>query len=68
MNTDIRDEHDAFNSIVQGLRIAQAGAAAMGRFRPDQRQAWDMLTNTYRVCAESAYKLAEEAATRHVRN
>ncbi len=61
---DIRDEHDAFRAITEGLKIAMSGAQAMSRFRPDTRDAWLMMAQTYAVCAESAYKLAEEAAGR----
>lgn len=60
----IRDEHDAFQAIINGLKIATSGAQAMSRFRPDTRDAWLMLAQTYAVCAESANKLAEEAASR----
>lgn len=68
MTPDIRDEHDAFQSLVNGLKIAEAGARAMARYRPDQSRAWEMMAQTYAVCASSAYKLGEESATRHVRN
>jgi len=64
----IRDEHDAFQALVNGLKIAGDGERAMGRFRPDQKKGWDLMANTYAVCAESAYKLAEEAATKQVKN
>lgn len=64
----IRDEHDAFNSIIEGLKIAAAGAEAMSRYRPDTRDAWLMMAKTYMVCAESANKLAEEAATKVIKN
>lgn len=56
----IKDEHDAMQAIINGLRLAGEGAAAMARFRPDQP--WELLCNTYKVCAESAWKLAEETA------
>ena len=64
----IRDEHDAFQALINGLKIAGDGARAMGRFRPDQKKGWDLLANTYAVCAESAYKLAEEAVSRIIKS
>lgn len=66
--TDIRDEHDAFAAITNGLKIAASGAQAMSKFRPDTRDAWLMMAQTYNVCAQSAYKLAEEAASRVIKS
>lgn len=65
---EIRDEHDAFNSMIQGLKIAASGAEEMARYRPDTRDAWLMMAQTYRVCAESANKLAEEAASKVIKS
>jgi hypothetical protein len=65
---EIRDEHDAFQAIVNGLKIAGAGAQAMARFRPDQSRGWEIMAQTYRVCAESAYKLAEESMKRIIKS
>jgi len=64
MDTIIRDEHDAFQTIVNGLRVSQEGARRMADFRPDQRDLWLKMAEVYAVCATSAYKLAEEAASR----
>jgi hypothetical protein len=68
MNHEVRDEHDAFQLLVQGLKTAESGARAMARYRPDQARAWEMMAQTYAVCASSAYKLGEESASRHVKN
>lgn len=65
---EIKDEHDAFQAIINGLRIAAEGAGRMAHFRPDQSRPWEMMASTYKVCAESAFKLAEEAASRTTKN
>lgn len=64
----IRDEHDAFQSIINGLKIAADGAAAMSRYRPDTRDAWLKLAETFKVCEHSTYALAEERASRIIKN
>ena len=61
---DLRDEHDAFQAIINGLKIASDGAAAMSRFRPDTRDAWLKLAEVFKVTEHSAFKLAEERASR----
>lgn len=65
---DIQDEHDAFSALVNGLKIAQSGAEAMARYRPDQSRGWELMAATYKVCAESAYKLAEEAVSKIIKS
>lgn len=62
----ITDEHDAFNALIQSLRQAAEAAEAMSRFRPDQP--WSLMAKTYRVCAASAYKLAEESLSKVVKS
>lgn len=64
MSNMIRDEHDAFQQLINGLKIAGEGAANMARFRPDQARGWELMAQTYKVCEQSAYKLAEEAVSR----
>lgn len=65
---DIRDEHDAFQSIINGLKIAESGAREMARFRPDQSRPWSLMADTYKVCAQSAFQLAEEAVSRIIKS
>lgn len=62
----ILDEHDAMQVIIKGLREAGEGAAAMARFRPDQP--WSALDATFKVCANSAWKLAEESVRKVVKS
>ncbi len=57
----ITSEHDAFQRIIHGLRLAEDGARLMMAHRPDQKRGWEIMAHTYRVCAESANKLAEES-------
>lgn len=64
----IRDEHDAFQSIINGLEISATGAEAMSRYRPDQRDLWLKLAEVYKVCKHSAFALGEEAIKRKVKN
>lgn len=61
MSTVITSEHDAFQRIIHGLRLAEDGARMMAGHRPDQARGWQLMAQTYRVCAESANKLAEES-------
>jgi len=63
----ILSEHDAFQRIIQGLAHAEDGAKMMAQHRPDVRDAWLMLSRTFGVCKESAWKLAEEAAAKTVK-
>jgi hypothetical protein len=60
----ILSEHDAMQRIVNGLKLAEDGARMMMAHRPDQARGWELMAQTYRVCGESAWKLAEEAVKR----
>lgn len=64
----IRDEHDAFQTIISGLEIAGTGAEAMSRYRPDQRDLWLKLAEVFKVTRHSAFKLAEESVARKVKS
>lgn len=64
----IRDEHDAFQTIIQGLEISATGAEAMSRYRPDQRDLWLKLAEVYKVCKHTAFKLAEESVARKIKS
>lgn len=65
---DIRDEHDAFQAIIQGLKIASDGAAHMSRFRPDTRDVWLKLAETFKVCEHSTYALADERLSKIIKS
>jgi hypothetical protein len=64
----IRDEHDAFQTIINGLEISATGAEAMSRYRPDQRDLWLKLAEVYKVCKHSAYALAEESLSKTLKS
>lgn len=64
----ILSEHDAFQRIIQGMKMAEDGARMMARHRPDVAKAWEILAATYKVCGESAYKLAEESMAKTVKS
>lgn len=65
---EIRDEHDAFNSIIAGLEIAANGAQEMSKYRPELRDIWLKLAETYTVCKHTVYKLAEERASKVIKS
>lgn len=64
----IRDEHDAFQTIINGLEIAGTGAEAMSRYRPDQRDIWLKLAEVYKVAKHTVFRLGEESVARKLKS
>jgi len=64
----IRDEHDAFQTIIQGLKIATSGCKEMARYRPDQEMLWLKMAEVIDVSANSVYKFGEESVARKVKS
>lgn len=60
-------EHDCFTAMVAGLEQAAAGAEGMARLRPDQAYAWQKLAEAFNVNKMACWKLAEEAATKGIK-
>lgn len=63
----ILSEYDAFQRLINGLRMAQDGAKMMSAHQPDKGFMWLKMAETYEVCIKSVYKLSEEAASRVVK-
>lgn len=60
----ILGEYDAFQRLINGLKMAQDGAKMMAHHQPDKGFMWDKMAETYGVCIQSVYKLSEEAASK----
>jgi hypothetical protein len=56
------DEHQAFQRIIDGLSTARDGALLLRRHQPDKAHMWEKMAQTYDVCRQAAFKLAEERA------
>lgn len=65
---EIRDEHDAFQSIIQGLKIAASGAKEMSRYQPDLRDAWLKMAEIIEVSQHSVFQLAQERASKIIKS
>lgn len=63
----IKSEHDAMQSIIEGLSIARDGARMMAAHQPDKAQAWEKMAAAYEVSREIAYKLSEESARKVIK-
>lgn len=64
----ILSEYDAFQRIINGLKLAKDGALMMSRHQPDKGFMWEKMAETYGVCIQSVYKLSEEAASKVVKS
>lgn len=64
----IRDEHDAFQSIIQGLKIAAEGCRQMSRYQPDLRDPWLKMAEVFTVSEHSVFQLAQERASRIIKS
>lgn len=51
-------EHDAFQSIINGVGIAQSGMMDMSRLRPDQQHQWEKAAAMMKVLEGQLYDLA----------
>lgn len=63
----ILTEHEAFQRIADGLKMARDGAKMMAAHRPDQAQQWNKMAEVYMVSMSAVYKLSEEAAMKVTR-
>lgn len=64
----ILSEYDAFQRLINGLKLAQDGARMMGYHQPDKGFMWEKCAEVYGVCIQSVYKLSEEAASKVVKS
>lgn len=64
----ILSEYDAFQRIINGLKLAKDGARMMAAHQPDKGFMWEKMAETYEVCIQSVYKLSEEAASKVVKS
>jgi hypothetical protein len=60
----ILPENQLLDIIAEGLRKAEEAALQMAVHRPDVAQGWRMMAEAFSVNRMSIRKLAEEAATR----
>lgn len=60
----ILSEYDAFQRLINGLKLAKDGARMMSHHQPDKGFMWEKMAETYEVCIQSVYKLSEEAASK----
>lgn len=60
----ILPEHDAFQRLAEGLRMAKDGAKMMAAHQPDKAYMWNKMAEVYEVSMQSVYKLSEEAAAK----
>ena len=63
----ILNEYDAFQRLINGLRMAQDGAKMMSAHQPDKGFMWEKMAETYGMCIQSVYKLSEEASSKMVK-
>lgn len=55
-------EHETFQGLTEALERCEAAAKAISELRPDQRNAWLQMAQTYAIAREAVWRLAGTGA------
>lgn len=63
----ILSEYDAFQRLINGLKLAKDGARMMAIHQSDKAHMWDKMAEVYEVSIQSVYRLSKEAASKVIK-